>query len=169
VKEGLLDVNITRTGEKWGVRVPWDESFYDLRLVRRPADLYHPHRIRQRRRPVPKMCPPTFLHRQCDITRLSLRPLARDAQSRRIGAAENGLWPWLVYKKTEEGVLEKFSKSLGTSSSRWTSLRNSPGSVSLFLHARCPFPGDGEFSWQRFADVYNAELANNSQSFTAVW
>jgi methionyl-tRNA synthetase len=25
----------------------------------------------------------------------------------------------------------------------------------------CPFPGDGEFSWQRFADVYNADLANN--------
>jgi methionyl-tRNA synthetase len=25
----------------------------------------------------------------------------------------------------------------------------------------CPFPGDGEFSWQRFEDVYNADLANN--------
>jgi methionyl-tRNA synthetase len=24
----------------------------------------------------------------------------------------------------------------------------------------CPFPGDGEFSWQRFADVYNNDLAN---------
>src|SRR5262249_33008211 len=25
----------------------------------------------------------------------------------------------------------------------------------------CPFPGDGEFSWQRFGEVYNADLANN--------
>jgi methionyl-tRNA synthetase len=25
----------------------------------------------------------------------------------------------------------------------------------------CPFPGDGEFSWQRFGDLYNADLANN--------
>ncbi len=25
----------------------------------------------------------------------------------------------------------------------------------------CPFPGDGEFSWERFAEVYNSELANN--------
>ncbi len=25
----------------------------------------------------------------------------------------------------------------------------------------CPFPGDGEFSWGRFADRYNADLANN--------
>src|SRR5438105_11641202 len=24
----------------------------------------------------------------------------------------------------------------------------------------CPFPGDGEFSWQRFGEVYNADLAN---------
>jgi methionyl-tRNA synthetase len=25
----------------------------------------------------------------------------------------------------------------------------------------CPFPSDGEFSWGRFAEVYNSELANN--------
>ena len=25
----------------------------------------------------------------------------------------------------------------------------------------CPFPSDGEFSWTRFAEVYNSELANN--------
>ena len=25
----------------------------------------------------------------------------------------------------------------------------------------CPFPRDGEFSWGRFAEVYNADLANN--------
>jgi methionyl-tRNA synthetase len=25
----------------------------------------------------------------------------------------------------------------------------------------CPFPGDGEFGWQRFAEVYNSDLANN--------
>ena len=27
MKGGLKDVNITRTGEKWGIRVPWDETF----------------------------------------------------------------------------------------------------------------------------------------------
>src|SRR5215208_5946317 len=25
----------------------------------------------------------------------------------------------------------------------------------------CPFPADGEFSWGRFAEVFNSELANN--------
>jgi methionyl-tRNA synthetase len=30
-----------------------------------------------------------------------------------------------------------------------------------FFMRECPFPGDGEFGWGRFADVYNSELANN--------
>jgi methionyl-tRNA synthetase len=30
-----------------------------------------------------------------------------------------------------------------------------------FFLRECPFPSDGEFGWSRFADVYNAELANN--------
>src|SRR6202011_2267206 len=25
----------------------------------------------------------------------------------------------------------------------------------------CPFPGDGDFSWKRFEEVYNSDLANN--------
>jgi methionyl-tRNA synthetase len=25
----------------------------------------------------------------------------------------------------------------------------------------CPYPGDGDFTWERFQDVYNADLANN--------
>src|SRR5437588_8892397 len=27
LKDGLQDLNITRTGEQWGIRVPWDEQF----------------------------------------------------------------------------------------------------------------------------------------------
>jgi methionyl-tRNA synthetase len=30
-----------------------------------------------------------------------------------------------------------------------------------YFMRECPFPGDGEFSWGRFAEVYNSELANN--------
>jgi methionyl-tRNA synthetase len=29
-----------------------------------------------------------------------------------------------------------------------------------YFMRECPFPGDGEFSWQRFADLYNNDLAN---------
>jgi methionyl-tRNA synthetase len=30
-----------------------------------------------------------------------------------------------------------------------------------YFMRECPFPGDGEFSWGRFVEVYNADLANN--------
>jgi methionyl-tRNA synthetase len=30
-----------------------------------------------------------------------------------------------------------------------------------YFMRECPFPGDGEFSWGRFTEVFNAELANN--------
>ena len=30
-----------------------------------------------------------------------------------------------------------------------------------YFMRECPFPGDGDFSWQRFEEVYNADLANN--------
>jgi methionyl-tRNA synthetase len=34
-------------------------------------------------------------------------------------------------------------------------------SCRYYFMRECPFPGDGEFSWQRFTDVYNSDLANN--------
>src|SRR6201985_1485731 len=37
----------------------------------------------------------------------------------------------------------------------------SPDAFRYYFLRECPFPSDGEFSWQRFAEVYNSELANN--------
>jgi len=31
----------------------------------------------------------------------------------------------------------------------------------FYFMRECPFPGDGEFGWERFSNLYNAELANN--------
>src|SRR6185369_9244914 len=30
-----------------------------------------------------------------------------------------------------------------------------------YFMRECPFPGDGDFSWERFTEVFNSELANN--------
>ncbi|HMP17136.1 MAG TPA: class I tRNA ligase family protein, partial [Gemmatales bacterium] len=30
-----------------------------------------------------------------------------------------------------------------------------------YFMRECPFPGDGDFSWDRFKEVFNSELANN--------
>ena len=36
-----------------------------------------------------------------------------------------------------------------------------PRRFAIYFMSQCPFGGDGEFSFERFADVYNSGLANN--------
>src|SRR5207244_5138872 len=68
-----------------------------------------------------------------------------------------------VYRKNEgTGVLEKFSKTLGNVIDPMEIItRSSADAFRYYFLRECPFPGDGEFSWQRFTDSYNAGLANN--------
>src|SRR5207245_295844 len=68
-----------------------------------------------------------------------------------------------VYKKNEEtGAVEKFSKSLGNVIEPMDIVTKFSAEAFRYYFLReCPFPADGEFSWGRFADVYNADLANN--------
>ena len=69
---------------------------------------------------------------------------------------------FVYIKKEETGVVEKISKSLGNVVEPMEIV--SKFSVDAFRYyflRECPFPGDGEFSWQRFKDVYNSDLANN--------
>ncbi len=49
-QSGLQDVNITRTGRDLGHPRAVRRGVHDLRLVRRPAELHHRHRLRHRRR-----------------------------------------------------------------------------------------------------------------------
>jgi methionyl-tRNA synthetase len=68
-----------------------------------------------------------------------------------------------VYKKNEEtGAVEKFSKSLGKVIEPMDIVTKFSAEAFRYYFLReCPFPADGEFSWQRFAEVFNADLANN--------
>src|SRR4029077_13546965 len=68
-----------------------------------------------------------------------------------------------VYRKNEEsGVVEKLSKTLGNVVEQMEIItRFSSEAFRYYFMREGPFPGDGEFSWQRFGEVYNADLANN--------
>src|SRR5262249_52364148 len=39
--------------------------------------------------------------------------------------------------------------------------KSSVDACRYYFLRECPFPGDGSFSWKRFQDLYNADLANN--------
>src|SRR5581483_9640529 len=68
-----------------------------------------------------------------------------------------------VYIKSDEtGAVEKISKSLGNVVEPMEIVTKFSAEAFRYYFLReCPFPGDGEFSWQRFAEVYNSDLANN--------
>jgi methionyl-tRNA synthetase len=69
-----------------------------------------------------------------------------------------------VYRKDDEtGEVLKESKSRpgGATEPMEIITKFSGEAFRYYFMRECPFPGDGEFSWGRFADVYNSELANN--------
>lgn len=163
VKEGLQDLNITRLGETWGIRVPWDERFtiyvwFDALLTYITGIGYGSDESHfQNWWP----CDTHFIGK--DITRFHCATwpamlLAAGLEPPRIVFGHG-----FVYKKNEEtGAVEKFSKSLGNVIEPMDIVTKFSAEAFRYYFLReCPFPADGEFSWQRFAEVYNSELANN--------
>lgn len=164
--EGLRDINITRSGEEWGIRLPFDEQFtiyvwFDALLTYITGIGYGDD-------------PDTFdaYWTNCD-TRLHF--IGKD-----ITRFHTALWPAMlmaadvkpptkvfahgfVYVKNEEtGTVEKISKSLGNAVDPMDIVKKfSSDAFRYYFMRECPFPGDGEFGWGRFAEVFNSELANN--------
>jgi len=68
-----------------------------------------------------------------------------------------------VYVKNEEtGDVQKISKSLGNVVEPMDIITKFSAEAFRYYFLReCPFPADGEFSLQRFVDIYNSDLANN--------
>ncbi len=157
VKGGLLDVNITRYKQKWGIPVPFDPEFtiyvwFDALLnyitaIGYGADEETFH----------KWWPADKHFIGKDITRFHC-----------------ALWPAMCFAAgiaPPKGVFghgfvsikgEKISKSLGNVVEPMDLVTNFSAEAFRYYFLReCPFPGDGDFSWERFADVYNSDLANN--------
>ena len=68
-----------------------------------------------------------------------------------------------VYRKDEgTGEVQKISKSLGNVVEPMDIIDQfSAEAFRYYFMSQCPFGGDGEFSFERFADAYNSGLANN--------
>src|SRR5262249_49460543 len=163
VKEGLQDLNITRTGEAWGIRVPWDERFtiyvwFDALLTYITGIGYGTDEAEFR-----KWWPCDIHFIGKDITRFHCATWPAMLLAAGVEPPKQVFAHGFVYKKNEDtGILEKFSKSLGNVVEPLDIVTKfSVDAYRYFFLRECPFPGDGEFSWQRFADVFNADLANN--------
>jgi methionyl-tRNA synthetase len=157
VQSGLRDVNITRIGQSWGIRVPFDPEFtiwvwFDALLNYMTGIGYGSDETRFR-----TWWPADVHFIGKDITRFhcALWPamlLAADLEPPRSVFAHG-----FVYQKGE-----KISKTLGNVVDPMDIITQfNAEAFRYYFLSQCPYPGDGEFSWQRFAEVYNADLANN--------
>jgi methionyl-tRNA synthetase len=163
VQTELKDVNITRSGQTWGIRVPFDEQFtiyvwFDALLNYITAIGYGTDEER-----FGQWWPADIHFIGKDITRFhcALWPAMLFAAG--LEPPRMVFGHGFVYRKNEEtGSVEKISKSLGNVVEPMEIITRFSAEVFRYYFLReCPFPGDGEFSWQRFADVNNADLANN--------
>ena len=163
VKSGLKDVNITRRGESWGIKVPFDPEFtiwvwFDALLTYFTGIGYGTDDAK-----FAKYWPADIHFIGKDITRFhcALWPCMLWAAG--LEAPRRVFGHGFVYIKDDTtGALEKISKSLGNVVEPMDIITKfSSDAFRYYFMRECPFPGDGEFSWQRFADVYNADLANN--------
>jgi len=155
--EGLQDLNISRAGEEWGIRMPFDDSFtiyvwFDALLTYitgigygDDADAF------EKQWP----CDTHFIGK--DITRFHCH-----------------IWPAMCWAAGIEPPKKVFSHGFVTVDG--TKMGKSMGNVvqpleivakssidmyRYFFLRECAYPGDGDYSGQRFEEVCNSELANN--------
>ena len=157
VESGLEDISISRAGQSWGIPLPFDPSsvvyvWFDALInyaaavgygtddaAVRPMVAGQPARRRQGHHAVP------------------LCRVAGDADERGVAAADVGLRARvgaLQGPEDEQVARHRHRPARSRRPSRADPLR-------LYLVKEIPFGGDGDFSWERFEERYNVDLANN--------
>lgn len=155
--EGLEDLNISRHGEEWGVRLPFDPDF--TIYVWFDALLTYITGIGYADDPAlfAKLWPCDVHFIGKDITRFHAH-----------------IWPamlWAAGLEAPQMVFshgfvnnngEKMGKTLGNIVDPVELIaKSSSDAYRYFFMRECPFPSDGDYSSQRYEEVYNSELANN--------
>lgn len=162
VQGGLQDVNITRSGEAWGIRVPFDEAFtiwvwFDALLTYFTGIGYATDDDKFR-----QWWPASIHFIGKDITRFHCAIWPAMLMAAGLEPPKMVFGHGFVYIKGDQGELHKISKSLGNVVEPMEIITKFSSEAFRYYFLReCPFPGDGEFSWQRFKEVFNSDLANN--------
>jgi methionyl-tRNA synthetase len=163
VKDGLQDLNITRRGEKWGVRVPFDEEFtlyvwFDALLTYITGIGYGTDDSMFQ-----KWWPADIHFIGKDITRFHCATWPAMLMAAGLEPPRMVFGHGFVYKKNvATGEIERESKTLGNVTDPMKLITDFNAEAFRYYFLReCPYPSDGEYSLARFAALYNADLANN--------
>ncbi len=157
VESGLEDISITRQKLDWGIPVPFDESqtiyvWFDALLNYITGIGYGSAEDTFR-----KWWPAQMHVIGKDITRFHCALWPAMLMAAELPVPERVQVHGFVLLKGA-----KMSKSLGNVVDPMElSDRFGPDAFRYFLMKECPFTADGDFSYERFVSVYNADLANN--------
>jgi methionyl-tRNA synthetase len=157
VEGGLEDISMSRAGQSWGIPVPFDPSsvvyvWFDALINYAAAvgygwddELF-------------KKWWPANLHIVGkDITRFHCVIWPAMLMSARLPLPAQVFGHGWVYFKGE-----RMSKTMGNIVDPLDAAnRFGPDPLRLYLAKEIPYGGDGDFTWERFEEKYNADLANN--------
>ncbi len=157
LESGLEDISISRAGQSWGIPLPFDPSsvtyvWFDA-LINYASGVglgTDPSRLDR--------WWPADLHLiGKDITRFHTVIWPAMLMSAKLALPKQVFGHGFM---TMNG--QRMSKSLGTIIDPIEAAnRSGADALRLYLVKEIPFGGDGDFSWERFDERYNADLANN--------
>ena len=157
VEGGLEDISMSRAGQSWGIPVPFDPSsvvyvWFDALINYAAAVGYGWDEA------LFKKWWPANLHIVGkDITRFHCVIWPAMLMSARVPLPAQVFGHGWVYFKGE-----RMSKTMGNIVDPLDAAnRFGPDPLRLYLAKEIPYGGDGDFTWERFEEKYNADLANN--------
>jgi len=157
VEGGLDDLSMSRAGQSWGIPLPFDPKsvvyvWFDALINYAAAVGYGWDDALFKRRW------PAHLHIVGkDITRFHcvIWPAMLMSAGLPLPGQVFG-HGWVFFKG------ERMSKSLGNIVDPLDAAKRfGPDPLRLYLTKEVPYGGDGDFTWERFEEKYNADLANN--------
>jgi methionyl-tRNA synthetase len=157
LEAGLEDISISRAGQAWGIPLPSDPAsvvyvWFDALINYASAIGYGSDEARFRH------WWPANLHViGKDITRFHCVVWPAMLMSAGVAVPHQVFGHGFVQFKGQ-----KLSKSLGTAlDPLQAAQRFGPDPLRLYLVKEIPYGQDGDFSWERFEERYNVDLANN--------
>jgi methionyl-tRNA synthetase len=157
VESGLQDISISRKGFSWGIPIPFDPEqtiyvWFDALLNYITAIGYGTDEDRFR-----TLWPADVHVIGKDITRFHCALWPAMLLSAGVPLPKRVFGHGFVYNKGA-----KISKSAGTAIDPMDVFRvHGADAFRYYFMKECPFGGDGNYSDERFTELYNADLANN--------
>jgi methionyl-tRNA synthetase len=157
VEGGLEDISMSRAGQSWGIPVPFDPAsvvyvWFDA-LINYAAAVGYGWDEAQ----FNKWWPANLHVVGKDITRFHCVIWPAMLMSARAALPAQVFGHGWVYFKGE-----RMSKTMGNIVDPLDAAnRFGPDPLRLYLAKEIPYGGDGDFTWERFEEKYNADLANN--------